>query len=253
LKHSFDDLKWHIIYEGSGSLAGNNWFEEVAYIGNEKWLLRSIEDPAWPSFEPQEPIGPDEKTSAELVSWVKWIDSTDPADSIEKPRQKALYEVAKNIGVTRCADLLQQLLNEKFEEKLVIVLGPPPDEWQKELFDKYQQSKKSGKPHSDGDWESYEQGIVEKLFEHEGNKPSAIDELFGKALDSKIKITDHCFSMGMNRGLWVANITIARSNVLRKPGSNITWPPAKEINSLVSDALGYLLKRNWVAMFSIYP
>ena len=139
------------------------------------------------------------------------------------------------------------------EESVLLVLGPPPDEWQKELFDKYQISKHSGAPHRDDDWESYEKEIVEKLFEHKGNEPSVIDEVFCNLFDSPIKITDYFFSMGMNRGLWVANITIARSNVLRGQGSSITWPPPREINDAVAALLGYTLKRNWVGVFSLNP
>jgi hypothetical protein len=139
------------------------------------------------------------------------------------------------------------------EESLLLVLGPPPGEWQKELFDKYQKSKKSGEPHRSGDWESYEQEIVGKLFEHIGDAPNAIDELFRELLDSPIKITDYFFIMGMNRGLWVAHITIPRSKVLRQQGSTITWPPQKSINDTVAASLGILLKRDWIGAFALHP
>lgn len=139
------------------------------------------------------------------------------------------------------------------EESLLLVLGPPPDGWQKELFDKYQEAMKKGQDHSDGDWESYESEIVEMLFEHSGDSPSSIDEIFWKAFNSPIKITDHFFSMGMHRGLWVANITIDQTNVLRGQGSNITWPPPKDVNNIVAASLGYALKRNWIGVFALHP
>jgi hypothetical protein len=52
------DVDWHIIYEGSGSITGNSWIEEVAYLGDEQWLLKLYDDPAW-SFEPEEPMQPE--------------------------------------------------------------------------------------------------------------------------------------------------------------------------------------------------
>jgi hypothetical protein len=102
------DVDWHIIYEGSGSITGNSWIEEVAYLGDEQWLLKLYDDPAW-SFEPEEPMQPEEKNSEELVDWVKSIDSASNKDSFARPRQKSLYDVAKNLGATRCVKLLSSI------------------------------------------------------------------------------------------------------------------------------------------------
>jgi hypothetical protein len=108
MKQDDKDVDWHIIYEGSGSITGNSWIEEVAYLGDEQWLLKLYDDPAW-SFEPEEPMQPEEKNSEELVDWVKSIDSASNKDSFARPRQKSLYEVAKNLGATRCVKLLSSI------------------------------------------------------------------------------------------------------------------------------------------------
>ena len=84
MKQSNDELEWHVIYEGSGNYSGSGWIEDVAHLGNEKWLLRPYDDPAW-SFEPEDPIDPEEKTSDGLVDWVRSIDSASDEDSSEKP------------------------------------------------------------------------------------------------------------------------------------------------------------------------
>lgn len=136
------------------------------------------------------------------------------------------------------------------EESLVLVLGPPPDDWQKELFDNYQKSKNLGEPHEEGDWETYEGEVIADLFGHSHDAPSAIDELFSELLDAPVKVTDYFFSMGFNRGLWVANVTIDRSAVIGADGSSVDWPPTKEISDVVAASLGYALKRNWVGAFS---
>ncbi len=101
MKQDDKDFDWHIIYEGS-ALTCNSWIEEVAYLGNEQWLLRLYDDPSW-SFEAEEPMQPEKKTSDELVSWVRYIDSvSDKA----RPREKSLYDVAIDLGATRCVELL---------------------------------------------------------------------------------------------------------------------------------------------------
>jgi len=139
------------------------------------------------------------------------------------------------------------------EESLLIVLGAPLDELLKVLFDKYQESKITGKAHHDGDWESFEREFVEQLFAHVGDAPSTMDELFSRLYNSPIKITDYFFSMVGHRGFVVANIRISRSNVLHGQGSSISWPPPKDVNDAAASALNFILKRNWVRVFALHP
>ncbi len=101
MKQDDKDVDWHIIYEGS-ALTCNSWIEEVAYLGNEQWLLRLYDDPSW-SFEDEEPMQPEKKTSDELVAWVKYI------DSFARPRQKSLYDVAIDLSARRCVELLSSI------------------------------------------------------------------------------------------------------------------------------------------------
>ena len=105
MKQDDKDVDWHIIYEGS-AVTCNSWIEEVAYLGNEQWLLRLYDDPSW-SFEAEKPMQPEKKTSDELVSWVRYIDSASDKDSFARPREKSLYDVAIDLGATRCVELLQ--------------------------------------------------------------------------------------------------------------------------------------------------
>jgi hypothetical protein len=107
MKQDDKDVDWHIIYEGS-ALTCNSWIEEVAYLGNEQWLLRLYDDPSW-SFEDEEPMQPEKKTSDELVAWVRYIDSASDKDSFARPREKSLYDVAIDLGATRCIELLSSI------------------------------------------------------------------------------------------------------------------------------------------------
>jgi len=122
MKKTNEDLKWHVIYEGSGSITGNSWIEEVAYLGNEQWLLRIYDDPAW-SFDPDEPMLPEKKTSDELVTFVASIDAVGGEDAL--PRQKSLYDAAIRSGAIQCIELLKESISSRVEESLILALGPP--------------------------------------------------------------------------------------------------------------------------------
>ena len=139
------------------------------------------------------------------------------------------------------------------EESLVLVLGPPPEGWQKELFYQYQNARKSGEDTGERDWAALEQEVVTSLFVHEGDASSTMDELFSQLLGSPIQIMDHTFSMSPQRGLWVANIAISRSDVRVQEGSGAAWPPPKNINDEAALGLMYVLTREWVGAFSLRP
>ena len=103
-----DDLDWHVIFAGSGSVTGNDWLEEVCYVGQERWLLRVRDDPAW-SFDPiEEELEHEEKSSAELVEWVRSIDTAGMEATLE--RRRNLHDVAVAVGAGQCAALLQVVL-----------------------------------------------------------------------------------------------------------------------------------------------
>jgi hypothetical protein len=96
---------WHVLYNGSGSVSGNEWIEEVCYLGEEQWLLSLRDDPAW-SMSEVDVQEPEERSSAELASWVANMDSTDEGEG--HPRVDALLVIATEVGADQCAALLQQ-------------------------------------------------------------------------------------------------------------------------------------------------
>jgi hypothetical protein len=51
----------------------------------------------------------------------------------------------------------------------------------------------------------------------------------------------------------MATVTVSRSDVLIANGSNISWPPPKEINDDIAEFLATILEREWLGVFSIYP
>jgi hypothetical protein len=101
------DATWHTIFEGSGSLSGNDWFEDVCYLGQEQWLLSLYDDPAW-SSDDQNAQEPEHHTSASLAAWVIDMDLVD-ADGF--PRTEALLDVAIDVGATECVAVLRSLLD----------------------------------------------------------------------------------------------------------------------------------------------
>jgi hypothetical protein len=97
------------IFNSSGSATGNAWTEEVSYLGQEKWLLRLRDDPAF-SSDIASDQDVEERSSANLVEWV--IDM-DQVDGEEFHRVHALLDAAKEVGSVECATLLQRFLNEQ--------------------------------------------------------------------------------------------------------------------------------------------
>jgi hypothetical protein len=102
--------KWHVLYEGSGSVSGNGWVEEVCYLGQEQWLLSLRDDPAW-SIGELDVQEPEERSSAELASWVVDMDSTDGGE--EFPRVEALLSIAKEVGSRECVQVLERFVGRR--------------------------------------------------------------------------------------------------------------------------------------------
>lgn len=100
--------EWHLIFQGSGSLTGNDWTEEVCYLGKEQWLLSLRDDPAWSTSEQTEQA--EQRTSASLAEWVADMDTVDDEGF---PRVEALLDIAVEIGATECAELLRTFLSNR--------------------------------------------------------------------------------------------------------------------------------------------
>ena len=99
--------EWQLLYTGTGSVTGNDWLEEVCYLGQEKWLLSHRDDPAW-SIGEVEVQEPDEKSSAELAVWVQDMDA---ADGEEAPlRVQSLLKIATEVGAPECVAILRRFM-----------------------------------------------------------------------------------------------------------------------------------------------
>jgi len=107
------ESEWHVLYNGAGSVSGNDWLEEVCYVGQGQWLLSLRDDSAW-SLGEVEVQEPEERTSAELASWVQDMDSTD-GEGIYS-RVESLLAIATRVGDSHCAALLHRFLQDREKE-----------------------------------------------------------------------------------------------------------------------------------------
>lgn len=102
------DSKWHVLFEGSGSVTGNGWCEEVCYLGDDQWLLSLSDDPAW-SGSDRDVQEPEARTSASLVDWV--FDMEQAGRDEDAARVRALLEIAEHEGALGCAALIRARLD----------------------------------------------------------------------------------------------------------------------------------------------
>lgn len=135
-----------------------------------------------------------------------------------------------------------------FEPKLLIALGPPPDGWEREMFDECQREMEdkgvSNGPHR---WEEYEREIIEEgLLGQGAGGRSGIEELLSKLYRTGVRVTKHSIDHGVNGGQWVVSFFIPASGVCREDGEALPWPPAKAEREAIGAAIGYLLRREWV-------
>lgn len=100
-------LIWHLLFEGTGSVTGNDWLEEVCYLGQEKWLLVVRDDPAWsgPDAQAQDQA---KYSSLALANWV--VDMDGAGEDNGSARVHALLEVATAEGAKECEAALRAFL-----------------------------------------------------------------------------------------------------------------------------------------------
>ncbi|TRZ51092.1 hypothetical protein D4S03_05665 [bacterium] len=139
------------------------------------------------------------------------------------------------------------------EPALVIMLGPPSDNEQKIMFEKYQEAFNINNVEDSKDWENFEKYMLNKLFSRKNNQSSQIEELFYRLLKVPIKINDYKFVFGNHQNKWVAGFSIPSSAVIFDNIPNMKWPPKKEIMGTAADVFGYALQREWVFVYSIIP
>jgi hypothetical protein len=140
------------------------------------------------------------------------------------------------------------------EPTLLVTLGPPPDGWQRECFDEFQEIRAHGDFSGSARWQEYEEGILKKiLFTRKEDGPAAMEDLISLVLDAKVRISGHGFGYGCHRGLWVGSLTLRASDVRREDGMPMEWPPESKERGLIGDVLGYFLRREWVYVAALIP
>lgn len=141
-----------------------------------------------------------------------------------------------------------------FEPMLLITLGPPPDGWQRDLFDEFQRRRKDGDWSGTSRWERFEGELIEKvLFGREGDGRSGVEEFLFGMLGMDCHVSKHEGGYGVYRGLWVAHIFIPMSGVHQKDGGTVAWPPGKSERDVVGAALGLTFRREWIFMAALTP
>lgn len=141
-----------------------------------------------------------------------------------------------------------------FEPKLLITLGPPPDGWERELFDEFQQRRRDGGWFGKSRWEQFERELIEKvLFGREGGGRSGMEEVLFHTLGTDCHVSGHDAGYGGNRGLWVVHISIPASGVRRKDGDTLMWPPEKKERDALGAALGLMFRREWIFTAALTP
>jgi hypothetical protein len=138
------------------------------------------------------------------------------------------------------------------EPRLHILFGPPTEERQRGMFNLYQQAWKEEDESKLKDWEKFECDMINFLFHREYDAPSTMDELFTGLQRVPVKISGYDLVTGFQCGYWVIGISIPVSRVFIDPPDG-TWPPDKIICDDAGNALGYILRREWVKWHTILP
>jgi hypothetical protein len=140
------------------------------------------------------------------------------------------------------------------EPTLLIALGPPPDGWERNLFDEFQESRREGDWSGTFRWEQFERELIERvLFGREGVGRSGMVEVLFHILGMDCHVPGHDVGYGVNRGFWVVNISMPISGVRRKDGSPLVWPPVKKERDVLGATLGLMFRREWVFMAALTP
>lgn len=139
-----------------------------------------------------------------------------------------------------------------FAPSLNIILGPPIDGWQRDLFTLYQQGWKEEDESKLKGWEKHERSAIDFLFHWECDAPSTVEELFTRLHGAPVQISGYELVTGFHGGFWVIGISIPLSRV-RAARPDFPWPPEKKICDDAGNALGYILKREWIRWYAVPP
>jgi hypothetical protein len=69
----------------------------------------------------------------------------------------------------------------------------------------------------------------------------------------EITINNYLIDTGKLNSSWVISVTVPSSDVVIQVGSGVVWPASKETRDEITNALLYILRRNWIASFALYP
>ncbi|HSG05629.1 MAG TPA: hypothetical protein VLB09_04435 [Nitrospiria bacterium] len=138
------------------------------------------------------------------------------------------------------------------EPRLNILFGPPIEERQRVIFNLYQQAWKEEEESKLKGWEEFECDMIHFLFHREHDAPSTMDELFTRLQRVPVRISGYDLVLGSHGGYWVFGISIpvSRVSIVHPDG---TWPPDKKICDEAGNALGFMLRREWVKWYAILP
>lgn len=135
---------------------------------------------------------------------------------------------------------------------LTILLGPPIDGWQRDLFALYQQGWNEEDESKLEGWEQHERDTIDFLFHWEYDAPSTMEELFTRLQGVPVNISGYDLVAGFHGGFWVIGISIPLSRI-RTARPDFPWPPDKKICDDAGNALGYILKREWIRWYAVSP
>ena len=86
---------------------------------------------------------------------------------------------------------------------VVIRIGPPPDGWERELFDQFQACR--GRPSSPPtkDWAQYERELIDALFSSDPDEPTPMDQIMTEVLDTSVRMSPPYITFGNDKGLYI--------------------------------------------------
>ncbi len=137
-----------------------------------------------------------------------------------------------------------------FAPSLNILLGPPIDGWQRDLFSLYQRGWEEKDESKLEGWEKHERDAIEFLFHWEHDAPSTMEELFTRLQGIPVRISGYEWLTGFHRGFWIIGFSLPCSRMLTARLDR-PWPPEKKICDDAGNALGYILKREWVRWYAV--
>lgn len=249
-----EDLEWHSLYEGSGSVAGGSWFEEVAYLGDGKWLLRIYDDPAW-TLAPEEPMEPETIVSASLVDLAWTMDTASEEDASTLPRVRALLEAAELVADETTAIALKRSLSDVEPKNpkalmtyppqdITFVIGPPGLSSQKERLSVVTQNSGQSTPDA---WHQYVHTIFRSLLEKANtDQPSQFDTLLSKVLGHAVKLDSTHLGTALIGGYSHPTVVIPAGSISAKGGDNLEPASLSGANDVLASVFGDLLKADWV-------